>query len=78
MNGAWASDRLTTAHSCCPGPALWNAAGELTVVPPAGIVATTSDRSVPADPTPPGKLQNRTTVSGAATPESLWMWALSP
>ena len=48
------------------------------VVPPAGIVATTSDRSVPAEPTPPGKLQNRTMVSGAATAVSLWMCALSP
>ena len=75
MKGAWASDRLTTAHSC-PAVALWNGTGEGTVVPPGWIVASTSDSSVPAVPTPPGKLQNRTIVSGAGTAVSLRMNAL--
>ena len=68
MKGAWASERLTTAHWCWPTGPLWNGTGETTVVVPAApIVATTSDRSVPAEPTPPGKVQKRTMVSGAPT-----------
>ncbi|MGZ4294716.1 MAG: hypothetical protein ACXVRM_10780 [Solirubrobacteraceae bacterium] len=77
MNGAAASDRLTTAHSWVPAVPLWNVTGDGTVVPAGGLVEGTSDKSVPAEPTPPGKCQKRTIVSYALMPVSLWMWALS-